>query len=200
MARGGYQRITIGDDTEKVNFVSLVFFQWMNNIFKTGSQGNLEESDLVPLSRENTTGSLTDLLQSNWSEEKAQCKGNGKRPKLWKSVLKMISFKDAMFAVLVQALSSLWRILKPLFLGYLISSLMEAEPHKNLLFYGCVMAMGICALTGTICTNHFGYICDVLGIGMSSALKGLIYQKVSTILFERRFFCEFSVNFLDAIQ
>ena len=178
MKRGGYQKIPIGDGTEKVSFVSLFFFQWMNNIFTTGSQGTLEESDFVPLSRENTTDSFTERLQTNWNKEKVMCKGNGKRPKLWKSVLKMIPFKDAMIVGLVRALYIVWRILKPLFLGYLISSLMEAEPHKNLLLYGCVMAMGICAFIGTAAMHHYGYICDVLGIGMSSALKGLIYQKV----------------------
>ena len=196
MTRGGYQRITIGDDTEKVSFVSLFFFQWMNNILKTGSQGTLEESDFVPLSRENTTESFTERLQTNWNKEKAKCKGNGQRPRLWKSVLKMIPFKDAMIIVLAIVLYIVWRILKPLFLGYLISSLMEPEPHKNLLLYGCVIAMGICAFIGTAAMHHYGYICDVHGIGMSSALKGLIYQKVSKILFERRFL----VNSPDALQ
>ncbi|RMX45017.1 hypothetical protein pdam_00025689 [Pocillopora damicornis] len=39
------------------------------------------------------------------------------------------------------------------------------------------MAMGICGLISIIARNHFGFTCDVLGIGMSTALEGLIYQK-----------------------
>lgn len=180
MARGGYQKIATDENTKKDSLMSLILFQWMDAILKTGNRGTVEESDFPPLSRENSTDSYTKRLHTQWEKEKVTSKGNGKRPKLWKSVIAMISLKEALIVVPTKALYGLWRLLKPLLLGYLLSFLMEPDPHKNLLSYGCVITMGLGALIGTISDRHSSYCCDVLGIGVSSALKGLIYQKVNS--------------------
>ena len=107
----------------------------------------------------------------------------GKRPKLWKSVITMISSNEALIMVLIRTLYGLWRLLKPLLLGYLLSSLMEPDPHKKPISYGCVIIMGLGALIGTISMRHSSYRSDVLGIGVSSALKALIYRKVNAFFF-----------------
>ena len=180
MTRDGYQKITTGENTKKYGFISLLLFQWMDNIFKAGSKGTIEESDFAPLSRENSTDSYNKRLQTQWEKERAKSKGNGKRPKLRKSVITMISFNEALTIILPRALYALWRLLKPLLLGYLLSSLMEPDPHKNPLSYGCVIIMGLGALIGTISMRHSSYCSDVLGIGVSSALKALFYRKVNS--------------------
>lgn len=183
MTRDGYQKIITGENTKKYGFISLLLFQWMDNIFKTGSTGTIEESDFAPLSRENSTASYSKRLQTQWEKERAKSKGNGKRPKLWKSVITMISINEALIMVLPRALYGLWRLLKPLLLGYLLSSLMEPDPHKNPLSYGCVIIMGLGTLIGTISMRHSSYRSDVLGIRVSSALKALIYRKVNAFFF-----------------
>ena len=145
MARNGYQKITNEAETEKVSFVSLRLFQWMNFVFKTGSERALHEKDFLPLAKENTSGFLIDLLVTNWNKEKAKSKENGKKPKLWKSVVGMLSVKELPVMVLISmgALYTLCRILQPLLLGYFIVSLMSAEPKNSYLLYGCPLAMGI---------------------------------------------------------
>ena len=178
----GYQKLSIDGDSERIGYVSFLLFQWMNSIFEKGSKGRIDESDFEPLSRENTTEVFTNRLQTCWNEERAITKGSEQRPQLWKSVIKMISLKDAMIIVLLYLASLLWRLSRPLFLGYLVSSLVEAEPHKSFLLYGCVTAMGICAFIGATAVHHCGYQCDMYGIGISSALKGLIYQKVCNLV------------------
>ena len=183
MTKDGYQKITTGEDTGKDGFISLLLFQWMDNIFKTGSTGTIEESDFAPLSRENSADSYSKRLQTQWKKDRAKSKGNGKRPKLWKSVITMISSNEALIMVLTRALYGLWRLLKPLLLGYLLSSLMEPDPHKKLISYGCVIIMGLGALIGTISMRHSSYRSYVLGIGVSSALKALIYRKVNAFFF-----------------
>ena len=180
MTRDGYQKITTGENTKKYGFISLLLFQWMDNIFKAGSKGTIEESDFAPLSRENSTDSYNKRLQTQWEKERAKSKGNGKRPKLRKSVITMISFNEALTIILPRALYALWRLLKPLLLGYLLSSLMEPDPHKKPISYGCVIIMGLGALIGTISMRHSSYCSDVLGIGVSSALKALFYRKVNS--------------------
>ena len=92
MASNGYRKnSSINDSAEKLGFVSLLLFQWMNDVMKTGNKRALEEGDFVPLSKENTSQSATELLNKKWKEELAKSIGKKKRPKLWKSIVKMIS-------------------------------------------------------------------------------------------------------------
>ena len=182
MTRNGYKRIRTGSETENVSFVSRLFFQRMNSVFKKGNERALEETDLLPLSEENFTRSLTEQLQTTWKKENTKCKSNGKRPKLWKSVLKMLSVREGMIISFTGALYVIGGLLQPLFLGYLISALISAEPqgdYGNYLLYGCALAMGIISIISCLSVHQFDYRNEVLGIRTSCALKGLIYHKVS---------------------
>ena len=180
MARKGYSKISPSEDKQSVSFVSLLFFQWMNSIFKTGSERPLVENDFLPLSKENSASFLTDQLQANWNKEKTKCNKNEKRPKLWKCVMKLISVKDAIIIVFTSALRSVSSVLQPLLLGYLISILMSSEPHKDYPLYGCTLALCINSVIGALSMHQHEYRCELLGIRISCALKGLIYSKVST--------------------
>jgi len=152
----------------------------MNSIFKIGSERPLDENDFLPLSKENCASFLTDQLQQNWNKEKTKCNRNRKRPKLWKSVIKLMSVKDVMIIVFTSALKSISRLLQPLLLGSLISILMSAEPQKDNLLYGCTLALFTNAFIRALSMHQHDYRCELLGIRMSCALKGLVYQKVST--------------------
>jgi len=179
MAKKGYNRISSSEDEKGVSFVSLLFFQWMNSIFKIGSERPLDENDLLPLSKENSSTFLTNQLQANWNKERATCNRNKNRPRLWKCVIKLISVKDAIIIVSTNTLRSISTLLQPLLLGYLISILMSSEPQKDNLLYGCTLALGINPIIGALGMHHYDYRCELLGIRISCALKGLIYYKVS---------------------
>ena len=179
MARKGYNKISPGED-KGVSLLSLLLFQWMNSIFKIGSERPLDENDILPLSKENSSSFLIDQLQANWNKEKTKCNGNQKRPRLWKCVIKLTSVKDALIIVFTNALFSTSALLQPLLLGYFISILMSSEPEKDNLLYGCALALCINAVIEAFCMHHHEYRCELLGIRISCALKGLIYHKVST--------------------
>lgn len=177
----GYEKIPSDAEKEKVSLFSLLFFSWMNIVFKTGSKRALEQTDFLPLARENTSCFLMEQLQTKWNNEKTKCQKNDRKPKLWKSVIKMLTVKDAMFLISTGVFCTLCRVLRPLILRYLVVSLMApAESRDNYFLYGCVLAMGISALIGSLSMHHFSYRCEMLGIRVSSALKGLVYLKVST--------------------
>ena len=182
MARNGYNKISPSENKERVSFLSLLLFQWMNSIFKTGSERPLDEHDFLPLSKENSASFLTDQLQANWNKEKTKCNKNQNRPKLWKSVIKLISVKDVMIIGFANALCSIYQLLQPLLLGYLISILLSAEPKKDNLLYVCTLALCINSVIGPLSMHHHDYRCELLGIRISCALKGLIYHKVSSNL------------------
>ena len=180
MARNGYNKISPSKDKERVSFLSLLLFQWMNSIFKIGSERPLEENDFLPLSEENSASFLTNQLQANWNKEKTRCNRNNKRPRLWRSVIKLLPVKDVMIIGFMNALYSISRILQPLLLGYFISILMSADAKKDNLLYVCTLALCMNSVIGALSMHHGGYRCEVLGIRISCALKGLIYHKVSS--------------------
>ena len=178
MAKNEYGKLSSRNEEEKVSFVSILFFQWMNIIFKTGSQRALEESDFLPLAKENSTCSVVRKLQENWNREIETSKGVGKTPKLWKSVIKMISIKEILVLISIEGVCSLSRLLQPLLLGYLMVSLMSDEPAHTYSLYGCAIAMGVNAFAGCMCMHYSEFRYELWGIRISSALKGLIYLKV----------------------
>ena len=179
MARNGYKKITNDTNTEKLSIVSLLFFRWMNNVFKTGNEQTLDENDFLPLSEKNTTCFVTEQLKVKWDKEIIDCKGKGRKPRLWKSVMKMLSVKDVIFLFLNWFINAFSRIMEPLLLGYFMASLLSAESQRIYRLYGCALAMVINVLIRSLAGHQIGYRCDVLGIRISSALKGLIYTKVS---------------------
>ena len=180
MIRSGYKKITEKDSEEKCNILSSLFFQWMNEVVKIGSERTLEEYDFVPLSKENQTRPATEKLQTKWNDEKASCKRNNKRPKLWRSVIKTVSIKETCIIVLTGFLDSVCRILQPLFLGFVVSALISAEePQKNVLLYVCALAMAANYFIKNICMHQYFYRSAVLGVKICSALKGLVYTKVT---------------------
>ena len=183
METNGYKKIPNDDDAEKVSFLSLFLFQWMNNVFKTGSERALDENDFLPLSEENSTSSVTERLQTKWNDEIANSKRKENKPKLWKSIFRMLSVKEVLLVVFTGLLFVIYCLLAPLFLGYLMIILISGEQQKNNLPYGCALAvaMGINALVGCFAMHHFSYQCELQGIRISSAIKGLVYRKVSSI-------------------
>ena len=179
--KGGYRKIS-ADEDKKVSFVSPLFFRWMNRVLKEGSQRPLDQNDFLPLSDENSGRFVTDKLQISWESEKHHCKINGKRPKLWRSVFYMLSVKDVIIILTGNILFATSRLLFPLFLGYLVSKLMSTEAENTYRLYACALAMCLNGLIGNLSMHQQDYRCEILGIKIGSALRGLVYHKVGTIL------------------
>lgn len=184
MQRKGYEKVSAEEGEENhVGILSFLFFQWMNHVIKTGSKRALEQSDFLPLAQENSTSSVSEKLQTKWKEEKAKGEQNGKSPKFWKSVSKTISVKDVLVIMFTGILDSCCRIVQPLLLGYLVSSLMPSTESRNdLLLYSCAVAMGVNAFIKSLSVQHLSFRCEVLGVRLTSAIKGIIYRKVCTSL------------------
>ena len=178
MVKNRYRKIATSAHSESVSFFSSLLFQWMNILIKTGSERAVDENDLLPLKEENTTWFLTEELQAKWTEETANGRIQDVKPKLWKSVLKMLTAKDFLILITAGSLNTVGRILQPLLLGYLLQSLMIARLKHNYLLYGCASAFGINELISSLSMHQFDYRCEVLGTRISSALKGLVYMKV----------------------
>ena len=179
--KSGYRKISSDDDNE-VSFASSLFFRWMNGVFKKGSQRPLDQNDFLPLSDENSGRFVTEKLQTSWESEKHHCKINGKRPKLWKSVFDMLSVKDVIIILTGNIMHLISCLLFPLFLGYLVSCLMSAEAENTYMIYACALALCLNGLIGGLIAHQSDHKCEILGIKIGSALRGMVYHKVGSIL------------------
>ena len=168
------------------SFCSLLTFEWMNSIFKTGSKRPLNQSDFLPLHENDRTRDLTEQLQKEWNDQVEECNNEatgGKKPKLWKCILRMLPWREIVLLMNFWLMESLFRISQPLVLGLLIHLLSSTEkPDHALVYIFCfLLAMGGLS---TACTHYSAYRFELLGMRLSSALKGIIYLKVSLMCFE----------------
>ena len=79
-------------------------------------------------------------------------------------------------------LSTTSHLLFPLFLGYLVSKLISTEAENTYQLYACALAMCLNGLIGGLGMHQQDYRYEILGIKIASALRGLAYHKVGTIL------------------
>ncbi|KAJ7370545.1 hypothetical protein OS493_031551 [Desmophyllum pertusum] len=184
MTTKGYRKITGAEDEEEntshplntANCFSMLTFWWMNSVFRTGSERPLEKSDFLPIHEKDRTRDLTEHLQTQWNNDVDRSnKELGTKPRLWKTLLSTISLKEMSFLWSILTIDSAGRVFQPLLLGYLIHVL-TFEPEKRLL--ACSMSL-LLALSGllTSCSHYVSYQCELLGMRLSSAIKGIIYLK-----------------------
>ena len=189
MENKGYESITTDDkDLENngrhpansANFVSLLTCWWMNGIFRTGNKRPLEQSDFLPLNEEDKTKVQTEKLQEQWDEHVRECSITpGKQPKLWKCVLRILSFKEVLFLLSFWFIESVFRVTLPLALGLLLALLQSTERNQPLVA-GCCLFIGIAGVLSAT-THYSGFRCDLLGMRLSNALKGIVYRKVKDL-------------------
>ena len=186
MSKNGYETLATDEDddtdqpshpTRSANFLSLLTFWWINSIFKIGRKRPLNQSDFLLLHEKDRTRDLTERLQEIWNNHVQECNISGtKQPKLWKCVYKMISFRDILLPMCFWLTECVFRVSQPLVLGFLLHLLSSVEVNRSLA-YACCVILTLSGLS-TACTHYSAYTCDILGMRLSSAIKGIIYLKV----------------------
>ena len=162
------------------NFLSLLTCWWMNGIFRTGNKRPLQKSDFLPLNEEDKTKVQTEKLQEQWDKHVRECSITpGKEPKLWKCVVKILSFKEVSFLLSFWFIESVFRVTLPLALGLLLASIHSTERNQPLVI-GCCLFIGMTGVFSAT-THYSAFRCDLLGMRLSSALKGIVYRKVKDL-------------------
>ncbi|XP_078362204.1 ATP-binding cassette sub-family C member 4-like [Oculina patagonica] len=186
MTKKGYRKVPVEDTVNQhklhhplttANFLSIFAFWWMNNVFRKGTKEPLDQSDFLPLHQEERTRDLTERLQKQWNSDLQKCNEEGTEPKLWKSVIKIISFKEFCLCLSLLLLESVGRIMQPLLIGILVY-LLRVRNADPVYLYLCAGLMTFNGLT-YILSNYSGFILELLGMKLRSALQGLIFQKIT---------------------
>ena len=175
--RGYVNRVHPQSETSLISFL---LFWWTNDLFKTGNQRPLQQSDFWPLHEEDKTSLQTKRLQSQWNKDSNEAGLTGKEPKLWKNAMKVLSCKDLCIISFAGLLDSVGRFLQPFFLGVFISTLMSDTPDRGLLC-GCAAVMLLIVSMKSIAVHHSSFKLYVIGMRMKASLKGVIFKKVSLL-------------------
>jgi len=183
----------------RANLISFLLFWWTNDLFKTGNQRPLQQSDFWPLHEEDKTSLLTNQLQWQWSKDLDECSRTGKEPRLWKSAMKVLSCKDLCIISFAGLLDSVGRFLRPFFLGVFISTLMSDTPGRGLLC-GYAALMLLIVLMKSIAVHHSSFKLYVIGMRMKASLKGVIFRKVSALSTGAGFSFFFQKDFFNSID
>ena len=185
MPKKGYGAIKPDEDDDdhsthpakSANYLSLFTFWWMNSTFRTGNKRPLNQSDFLPLNEEDRTRDLTERLKDLWNYEVHQCSTTpGEQPKLWKCLLRMLSYREMIFLLIFWFLESIFLLLVPLGLGLLLSLLTATELNRPLI-YGCCLFIGMAGVFSAT-THYSAFKSDVVGMRFAAAIRGIIYKKV----------------------
>ena len=146
---------------------------------RKGSVTALGEDDLFPLLDEEKSRGLAEKLERAWLEEVARCRRKGRRPRLWRCLLRLISWQQYLAVATLKVLQGAGFILLPVMLWFFLKSLASSSTidYNSVFFW----VAGIC-LTSTVMSismAHWIFLTFVWGIRWKVATIGLVYKKVS---------------------
>ncbi|XP_068705945.1 ATP-binding cassette sub-family C member 4-like isoform X2 [Montipora foliosa] len=169
---------------DEISLWSLLFFHWMTGTFKTGNSRPLQQWDLLPIQEQNKTRGLTEKLKEIWNGERRKRVSCGKRPRLWRCVVKMLPAKDALTMIIFGMVDMIGSTLRTLLLGVILSNLISNNGNDNgdkTIMYVCAALIGIISMVERLATHSRSWMAEVLGARICSALKGIIYSKITLV-------------------
>ena len=165
---------------KNASILSILSFWWVREILAIGNKRPLENDDLFPLLDEDKTLNSAEKLQRTWSEETAKRvpgkKENGYR--LFRALLRMLTWADLMYALGMSLLYSICRVLQPAFLSLLLLELMKWPVEEFWWIY--IYSTGICLsqLLNAICGHQVAYHASLMSLRWKSASIAAIFKKV----------------------
>ena len=163
---------------ESANIFSLLFFWWMNDTLRLGSKRPLQDEDLFVLQDDFKTEVLVEKLEVEWHKECYTCHCKNKRPRLWRVMFKVFSFKNYLVLAAVKFTHSVTNILLPVMVWFFLTSLSE---HSSMDQYSTVKyVVGICLITVVkgLSQHHSFFLAGMCGMRLRASAIGLIYKKV----------------------
>ncbi len=184
MGNFSYEKVSQDDkETRKVHntksIFSLLTFSWISNVFEAGSKRPLQQSDFLDLEEDDETKQLIEELQKRWNHEVERSREKQREPRLWKIVLELLSPFDIFFVILTGLLDCIGRFTQPFLIGYFLSALMRPDESHRYLLYGCAGLMMVTVIVRSLAMHQYDYKSLYLGMRLRSALKGIVYIKVS---------------------
>ena len=164
------------------NWLSIIFFWWMNDVLKLGNQRPLTEEDLFYLLEDFKAEILVEEAEKYWLEELKRSQTRRRKPSLWKATARLISWKSGLVIIILKTLKSLSVVSLPLCLWLVLKTLNDGPDldMKSMSVY--VALLGFTSLIEALTTHHYDYLTELWGLKLKVALIGLVYKKVCSVI------------------
>ena len=171
---------------DKASYISRVTLWWIAALLRRGYKRPLEHNDLYPVRDREHTKQLTRRLNEKWEDEKKRAKLVNRRPLLWKSLLRFLSWKEYALVFLTGILRIAGQNIRSFCIIKLISILGRVKNGWEGPVLSCGIVFGL--LMREIALHHFHLCSSLPAIRMRAATLGLICDKVSGVaLLGRKF-------------
>ena len=176
------RHLEVRNPRDGTNWLSIIFFWWMNGVFKLGNKRPLTEEDLFYLLEDYKAEVLVEGAEKYWFEELKRSQSRRKRPRLWKAMVSLIPWKSGLVMIILKTLQSLSFVSLPLCLWLLLKTLNDG-PNLDMKFaFIYVALLGLTSLIKALTTQHYDYLTELWGLKLKVALIGLVYKKVSSVI------------------
>ena len=170
------ESVTNQNPRATASFFSRLTFSWMGDVLKIGSEQPLEEKHLFPLETPFQSDQLVCSLEREWIDEKRASLQNGSKPRLWRAMMRIISFKDYITVIILRILYSFAFNLLPLFLWFFLKSI-SAELNYAYTF-PLVIFISLASIARSLLLGQGYFRAKMIAIKLNVALIGLLYKKV----------------------
>ena len=164
------------------NWLSIIFFWWMNGVLKQGNKRPLIEEDLFHLPEDYKAEILVEEAERYWLEELKRSQSRGKKPRLWKAMVRLIPWKSGLIMIILKTLESLSFVFLPLCLWLVLKTLNDGPDLDMKLVSIYVALLGLTSLIKALTTHHYDFLTELWGLKLKVALIGLVYKKVSSVI------------------
>jgi hypothetical protein len=176
-----YESLLSKDANVKANFISRLFFAWMNGLLQLGYKRPLTGDDLPLLSDENKAQYLVNDLYDLWTEEVTNAQKLGKKPQLWKAMWKLFPIQDYILILTLRLIEDAVTFLFPILIWLYLKILQEKfNIDKSYVVY-IVIGIGIASVIKVFSYHHGDYQTSVMGMRLKTAVIGIIFKKVICI-------------------
>lgn len=147
-------------------------------MLRLGNKRPLTEDDLFPILEDYKSEVLVEAAESYWFGEIEKSKSHNSKPRLWKVMARLISWKSALVMIILKAFSSISLALLPLCLWLVLKTLNDGPNLDMKRAFMYVAFLGITSFVRAASIQHFDTISELWGLKLKVALIGLVYKKV----------------------
>ena len=172
---------SVRNPREKAGFLSLLTFFWMNDIMKLGSKQPLEEKHLFPVETSNQAERLVADLEREWLVEERASEQNGTKPRLWRAMMRVISYREYITMAFHRSLYTITFIALPVIVSYFLRSISTASDISYKTTLPFVIGISLVAITRSTGQAQATFNMELIATRMKVSLIGLVYKKASNI-------------------
>ena len=165
---------------KSASWLSIVTVGWMSSILRIGSKRPLKKEDIFPVRMEDSMGHLVAKLESAWKQEISRSLTTGCKPRLWKALTRMFTWKEYTVMFVLKLFRFLSTIFLPMMMWFFLSDFeKKSQGGYSTSSFVYVTGIVVLALIKGLSKNHSSAISEIWGKQLKVSCIGLVYKKVS---------------------